>query len=116
MSSEDTHPAGIDRDALVEIYSASNAHFLMGQLAECRVGGLVHFNALVAQSVIREGYTSAIAPTFVPQLAHFIHTFRRTIEGVVVKPVRALVSTTGLGSVPFTYNMAQSVVVARKRA
>ena len=83
MISQGTYPDGIDREALVEMYSASSAHVLMDQLAECRACGLVHLNPRVAEEVIIEGYSSAVDPTFVAQDVHRIRTFRRAFEGLI---------------------------------
>jgi 2-polyprenyl-3-methyl-5-hydroxy-6-metoxy-1,4-benzoquinol methylase len=96
--SKGTYPPGIDRAALVEMYSASSAHALMGQLIECQSCRLVHLNPRVSEDVITEGYSSAVDSTFVAQDARHAPSFRRAFDRLNVKrPVPASETTLDVG-------------------
>ncbi len=83
--SKGTYPPGIDRAALVEMYSASSAHALMGQLVECQSCRLIHLNPRVSENVITEGYSSAVDSIVAAQDERQAPTFRRALECLAIK-------------------------------
>lgn len=80
-----TYPKGISRAELVEMYSASSAHALMDQLAQCRSCDLVHLNPRVRGDVIIEGYSSAVDPKFIAQDGQRVKTFRRALDHLTAR-------------------------------
>jgi len=75
-----SYPAGLSRQNLLEIYSASSDHVLFDAMVRCSGCGLIYLNPRVRADLIIESYSNAADPTFIDQNEERVKTFERSLR------------------------------------
>jgi 2-polyprenyl-3-methyl-5-hydroxy-6-metoxy-1,4-benzoquinol methylase len=82
---EARYPPTITLEDMKQRFSASSDHELLDQVVRCRGCNLVYVNPRLDAQVVTGGYSDAEDPLFVAQNDARIHTFKRTLQGILKK-------------------------------
>ena len=77
------YPESVTADAIKQMYCASSSHVLLDQVVRCTGCDLVYVNPRPAEELVISGYSDAQDPLFAAQNGSRIHTFHKTLGGVL---------------------------------
>lgn len=121
---ESSYPEGITVSKVQAMFSASSDHALFDRVVECSCG-MIYITPRLDAELIEGGYSSGADTAFVAQEVLDMKPFWQELQVgnalqsaastfALAKLPQKAVSAIGPGSFPFTYNLGQTLAVARR--